>query len=113
MPLKEEQWSILARDLQRALATVAPDWTDTNIHDPGITILQVLCYVITDLQFRSAALDERARELARIVSERARSLAEPPPGAANDDCGDGLKRVNYYFGRLLGVDDFNAEQDYL
>jgi len=29
-------------------------WTDYNIHDPGITILEALCYAITDLGFRSS-----------------------------------------------------------
>jgi hypothetical protein len=29
-------------------------WTDYNIHDPGITILEVLCYAITDLSYRSS-----------------------------------------------------------
>ncbi|PJJ10317.1 hypothetical protein CLU83_3720 [Flavobacterium sp. 1] len=28
-------------------------WTDYNAHDPGITILDVLCYAITDLGYRS------------------------------------------------------------
>lgn len=28
-------------------------WTDHNIHDPGITILELLCYAITDLAYRS------------------------------------------------------------
>jgi len=27
-------------------------WTDYNVHDPGITILELLCYAITDLGFR-------------------------------------------------------------
>ncbi|MFO7826891.1 MAG: hypothetical protein R6V72_23355 [Cyclobacterium sp.] len=27
-------------------------WTDFNTHDPGITILEVLCYAITDLGYR-------------------------------------------------------------
>ena len=27
-------------------------WTDYNIHDPGITILELLCYAITDLGLR-------------------------------------------------------------
>jgi hypothetical protein len=27
-------------------------WTDYNTHDPGITILETLCYVITDLAYR-------------------------------------------------------------
>ncbi len=29
-------------------------WTDYNIHDPGITILELLCYAITDLGYRTA-----------------------------------------------------------
>lgn len=28
-------------------------WTDYNTHDPGITILEVLCYALTDLGYRS------------------------------------------------------------
>jgi len=28
-------------------------WTDYNIHDPGITILEMLCYAITDLGYRT------------------------------------------------------------
>ena len=28
-------------------------WTDYNTHDPGVTILEVLCYAITDLSFRA------------------------------------------------------------
>ena len=28
-------------------------WTDYNLHDPGITILEVLCYAITDLRYRA------------------------------------------------------------
>lgn len=27
-------------------------WTDYNIHDPGVTILELLCYTITDLEYR-------------------------------------------------------------
>ncbi len=28
-------------------------WTDHNLHDPGITVLEVLCYAITDLGYRT------------------------------------------------------------
>lgn len=27
-------------------------WTDYNIHDPGVTLLELLCYTITDLEYR-------------------------------------------------------------
>ena len=29
------------------------NWTDYNIHDPGITILEILCFAFTELGFRS------------------------------------------------------------
>ncbi len=28
-------------------------WTDHNVHDPGITILEMLCYALTDLGYRT------------------------------------------------------------
>jgi hypothetical protein len=29
-------------------------WTDYNIHDPGITLLELLCYALTDLGYRTS-----------------------------------------------------------
>lgn len=29
------------------------EWTDFNLHDPGVTILEYLCYAITDLAYRT------------------------------------------------------------
>ncbi|HVY70002.1 MAG TPA: hypothetical protein VHH73_08735, partial [Verrucomicrobiae bacterium] len=28
-------------------------WTDFNLHDPGITLLEALCYALTDLAYRA------------------------------------------------------------
>ena len=33
-------------------------WTDYNLHDPGITTLEVLCYALTELGFRADLLRE-------------------------------------------------------
>lgn len=43
--LREEGLHLLAR-------LGGAQWTDFNTHDPGITILEQLCYVITDLGYR-------------------------------------------------------------
>ena len=32
-------------------------WTDHNMHDPGITIMEVLCYALTDLAYRAQLPD--------------------------------------------------------
>ncbi|MBO3460107.1 hypothetical protein G7B40_035320 [Aetokthonos hydrillicola Thurmond2011] len=44
-------------------------WTDYNLHDPGVTILEVLCYAVTDLGYRNnldiqdlLALDAKSEE---------------------------------------------------
>ena len=41
-------------------------WTDYNAHDPGITILEVLCYAITELGYR--------------CDYEVKDLLTPPPG---------------------------------
>ncbi|TGE14005.1 hypothetical protein [Hymenobacter elongatus] len=43
-------------------------WTDYNEHDPGVTILEALCYALTDLTNRA--------------SQPIASLLAPPPGTA-------------------------------
>jgi len=29
-------------------------WTDYNTHDPGITLLEAICYALTDLGYRTS-----------------------------------------------------------
>jgi hypothetical protein len=111
VPLTEEQWMVLARDLRRTLGRIAPDWTGSNTHDPGVTVLEALAYTITDLHRRRHSFDERARGLARTVAELAGALAVPSAGG--DDGSEGLQRVNYMVGMVLGVDDFRAGQEYV
>ena len=40
--------------LQYVRALAGDIWTDHNIHDPGITTLEILCYAITDLGYRTS-----------------------------------------------------------
>ena len=113
MPLTDKQWTGLARDFHRALTRVAPGWTDAGPHDPGVTVLELLAYVLTELQSRSHALDPHARLLAQRVAEHASGLATALATAPeNSDCAGALQRLNYFSGMLLGVDDFRVEQNY-
>jgi hypothetical protein len=112
MPLTESQLTALASELQAALARAAPEWTEGNSHDPGVTVLEVLAYVLTDLHDRRRTLTDRVRQLARDVAERAGALAVPTAGNGETDCEAGLQRVNFVQGMVLGADDFRAEQDY-
>lgn len=53
-------------------------WTDYNLHDPGITILEVLCYALTDLGFRTNfdTPDLFARSPEALAQDQARSTAD-------------------------------------
>jgi hypothetical protein len=45
-------------------------WTDYNTHDPGVTILEVLCYAITDLSYRAN------KPIRDILADESGSLAD-------------------------------------
>ena len=107
--LSEEQWQSVASALQREMTRLAPDWTAHNTHDPGITVLELLSYALTELHYRSNTIDANGRALARHVARLADSLAGV---TGTDDCPPGPQRVNYFSGMQLGADDFTTEQDY-
>jgi len=107
--LNEQQWQSLASAMAREMTRLVPDWTTHNTHDPGITVLELLAYALTELQYRSNTLDANGRALARRVAQLADSLAAL---TGTDDCPPGLQRVNFFTGQLLSVADFIAEQDY-
>ncbi len=47
-------------------------WTDHNLHDPGITILEVLCYALMDLGYRTGfPVNDMIREEDGSVTENA------------------------------------------
>jgi hypothetical protein len=108
--LNKEQWQSLASALAREMTRVAPDWTTHNTHDPGITVLELLSYALTELQYRSNTIDANGRALARRIAQLADSFAD---AAGTDDCPPGPQRVNFFAGQLLSVADFAAEQDYI
>lgn len=53
LPKQLENFSFLRDKAIAYIQQTATDtWTDHNIHDPGITILEALCYALTDIGFR-------------------------------------------------------------
>jgi hypothetical protein len=47
-------------------------WTDHNLHDPGITILEVLCYALMDLGYRTGfSMNDMVREEDGTVTSNA------------------------------------------
>lgn len=114
MPLSDAQWASLARDARRMLDRAAPQWTDSDAHDPGVTLVALFAFLGEVLAYRSGLLSEPARRLARDVAQHAAALASALEPTA-DDSGEsgGLQRVSYFTGQRLGADDFETEQRYL
>ena len=54
-PLKSMDYQFLRQEGIRRIQELAGDiWTDYNSHDPGVTLLEALCYAITDLGYRTS-----------------------------------------------------------
>lgn len=69
---KSQQYDFLREEGLKHIQNLAGKiWTDYNIHDPGVTILEALCYAITDLGYRASYSIEDI-------------LANAPGDAAND-----------------------------
>lgn len=49
--LDQQQLNAIGLDYVRSLSRRI--WTDHNLHDPGITTLELLCYALTDLSYRA------------------------------------------------------------
>ena len=66
-------YALLRKEGIQAIATLSGTlWTDYNAHDPGITILEALCYAITDLSYR---LDF---EMEDLLARPDHELDQPP-----------------------------------
>ena len=50
-PINYEQLKEYGLEYIRSIAN--KQWTDFNLHDPGVTILEALCFALTDLAFRT------------------------------------------------------------
>ncbi|MGX2040182.1 hypothetical protein ACWJKU_08615 [Methylocaldum sp. MU1018] len=49
-----DQQQLYAIGLKHVQCLASRVWTDYNVHDPGITVLELLCYALTDLGYRAS-----------------------------------------------------------
>ena len=104
--LTDADWDDLVRDLTARVAVFAPDWTEHNDSDPGVTIVELFAFLTESLLYRQ---DRSPRARARL-----REIVEQLERAHASRCPDGtLVRNRYYTGKLLSAADFEQEQQYL
>ena len=52
--LSASEFSLLKAEMLENVQLMSGNlWTDYNLHDPGVTILEQLCYALTDINYRS------------------------------------------------------------
>ncbi len=106
--LEEADYREFANVLRERVMARAPDWTDRNETDPGIMLVELFAFLTESLLYRASAIPERGRASAARLATFALSLAAQ---SAPRESG-ALERPRYFFGQLLGVDEFRLEQDY-
>lgn len=107
--LGDNDYRELARVLRERIASHAPDWTDANDSDPGVTILGLLAFVTEALVARGDVISERGRLAAARLANAALTLA----GVNGKALSCALVRNRYYAGQLLTAQDLQLEQDYV
>lgn len=50
----ENAWTLKAMALEHVRRLAGKIWTDHNIHDPGIALLDLLCFALSDLGYRTS-----------------------------------------------------------
>jgi hypothetical protein len=98
----------LVAALRRRVSAHYPEWTEQSTGDPGTSLVQLFAFLAESLLYRADEIPEHARQRFLRLAQLALTLPveeEPSPPAP-------LERVRYSFGMVLGVDDFEAEQNY-
>ncbi|MET0620710.1 MAG: hypothetical protein ABW056_10550 [Thermoanaerobaculia bacterium] len=109
--IDDKRWRALAQAVRREVVRRFPDWTGGNAHDPGVALIELFTFLAENLLYRPIGAGRRtavARRLVGIASALATTGAERAERTS-----EGPLRVNYFFGQLLDVDDFTAEQSYV
>jgi hypothetical protein len=107
--LDEAAYREFAKLLGDQVAAYAPEWVDNNEGDPGIQLIELFAFLTESILYRANGIPERGRSSAGRLAKFALALATQNEGIANSK----LERPRYFFGQVLGVEDFRLEQDYL
>lgn len=78
LSLDDRRWAELVEEGRALIPVYAPEWTDHNLHDPGITLMELFAWVAEGDVYRLNRITEARRaKLLRLVG----FVPEPPGGA--------------------------------
>jgi len=75
--MSPSDWTRIEPALRYAMAAQIPDWTDASPHDPGITVLELLAYLLDAAVSYSTIDHERAASAVARISDAASRLEVP------------------------------------
>jgi hypothetical protein len=106
--LTDSEWRKLARDLSRRVGVAVPDWTNTDASDPSVTMAELIGFLAESLLDRPDRSPRAQTRLTAVVGDLADRVRD-------GSCGDvrPLTRNRYFYGKLMSVDDFTLEQEYV
>ena len=73
--LDDRRWADLVEDARALIPQLAPEWTDHNVHDPGITVVELL-----------ASIAELDIYQLNQISDRHRRTVPRPRSVRHDRC---------------------------
>lgn len=79
--LDDRRWDDLVEEGRGLIPQYAPDWTDHNLHDPGITLIELLAYVTEQELFRLNAIGEAHRRAFLNLAGQSFRPRGPQPAA--------------------------------
>lgn len=76
--LDDRRWRDLVDEARALIPRYAPSWTDHNLHDPGITLIELLAWQVEQEMYRANRVTERGyRAFLALLGV----LPAPPAGA--------------------------------
>jgi predicted phage baseplate assembly protein len=114
--LDRRTWDDLVSEARALIPAYAPEWTDHNVHDPGITLVELFAWLTEMLMFRTDRIspaDVRAFlrwfGVAPLPAQPAATVLalRLPPGGSGVMPGIGLKVVDLTTSLVFEADDWN------
>ena len=75
--LDTRRWADLVEEGRALIPRYAPEWTDHNAHDPGITLVELFAWLTEGAVYRTNRITDRNRR--KFLSLLGRDPAPPRP----------------------------------
>lgn len=77
--LDDRRWSDLVDEARAIIPRYSPEWTDHNVSDPGMTLIDLLAWVVEADLYRVNRITDRDRlKFLELVDRRPRRSVRPP-----------------------------------